>query len=181
MIDLIVFSGQGRVPILLAGGQCISDSWAIAVYPAPIRIDLRSSVDLPRWRRPASPTPGPTASRPRFAHLIATDILAQLHEKDRRYFRETRERRFGMTLEAASSEREIKVEELRRSLKPARVALAAQPYFGGHTPAYPDYIVFSLFQWARCISSVRLLCEDDPMVAWRERLLSLFDGLACSV
>ena len=56
--------------------------------------------------------------------------------------------------------------------------LAAQLYFGGGTPAYADYAVFGCFQWARCISAFHLLLEDDPVWAWRERLLSAFDGLA---
>jgi glutathione S-transferase len=177
--DVIVFSGQGRVPVLLDGDHCISDSWAIAVYldgAYPDRPSLFGGPSAMAATRLINAWADGLA--PMVAPLIATDILAHLHEKDCRYFRETRERRFGMTLEAASSDRDIKVGEFRRSLEPARVVLAAQPYFGGHTPAYADYIVFSLFQWARCISTFRLLCEDDPMVAWRERLLSLFDGLA---
>ena len=63
--------------------------------------------------------------------------------------------------------------------KPRRdTLLAAQLYFGGGTPAYADYAVFGCFQWARCISAFHLLLEDDPVWAWRERLLSAFDGLA---
>jgi glutathione S-transferase len=177
--SIIAFSGQGRVLVLVDGGHCISDSWAIAVY-----------LDVTYPDRP-SLFSGPSAIAatcfvnawadslaPMIAPLLATDILAHLHEKDRSYFRESRERRFGMTLEAASSDRETKVGDFRRSLEPARVVLAAQPYFGGAAPAYADYIVFSLFQWARCISPFRLLRDDDPMVAWRERLLLAFDGLA---
>ncbi len=52
MIDLIVFSGQGRVPIQLAGGQCISDPWAIAVYlegTYPARRHLSGSAFALRW------------------------------------------------------------------------------------------------------------------------------------
>jgi hypothetical protein len=84
MIDLIGFSGQGRVPILLAGGQCISDSWAIAVYLEGTYPDRPSLFGGPSaMAATRSPTPGATASRPWFAHLIATDILAHRHEKDR--------------------------------------------------------------------------------------------------
>jgi glutathione S-transferase len=71
MIDLVGFSGQGRVPILLAGGQCISDSWAIAVYLEGTYPDRPSLFGGPSAMAAASPTPGATASRPWFAHLIA--------------------------------------------------------------------------------------------------------------
>jgi glutathione S-transferase len=39
-------------------------------------------------------------------------------------------------------------------------------------------IVFGAFQWARCVSSFRLLAEGDPIVAWRARLLDAHEGLA---
>ena len=41
-----------------------------------------------------------------------------------------------------------------------------------------DYIVFGSFQWARCVSSFALVAADDPIAAWRDRLLDAFDGLA---
>ena len=50
--------------------------------------------------------------------------------------------------------------------------------FGGKAPAYADYIVFGAFQWARAISDFELLAADDPVRAWRGRMLDLFGGLA---
>ncbi len=41
-----------------------------------------------------------------------------------------------------------------------------------------DYIIFSGFQWARCISRFELLEAGDPLHQWRERMLDLFDGTA---
>jgi hypothetical protein len=38
--------------------------------------------------------------------------------------------------------------------------------------------VFGSFQWARCISSFPLLLNDDPIWAWRNRLLFAFNGFA---
>jgi glutathione S-transferase len=110
--------------------------------------------------------------------LIVTDILAHLDEKDRFYFRETREKRLGAALEAVTANRETDVVAFRKTLDPVRTLLAAQPYFGGELPAYADYAVFGCFQWARCISSFPLLTKDDPVWAWRDRLLSAFDGFA---
>ncbi|KRR29280.1 hypothetical protein CQ13_17350 [Bradyrhizobium retamae] len=53
-----------------------------------------------------------------------------------------------------------------------------QPFLGGTAANYADYIVFGAFQWARVVSPFKLLMEDDPVYAWRERLLDAFDGLA---
>ena len=43
---------------------------------------------------------------------------------------------------------------------------------------YADYIVFGPFQWARVVSPFKLLAEEDPIHAWREKLLDAFDGMA---
>ena len=112
------------------------------------------------------------------ARLTVTDILAHVHEKDRAYFRKTREERFGAQLESIVAERDTNVIAFRKSLEPIRTVLEAQPYLAGTAPAYADFAVFGCFQWARCISSFSLLLEDDPVWAWRDRLLSAFDGLA---
>ena len=45
-------------------------------------------------------------------------------------------------------------------------------------PNYADYIVFGAFQWARVVSPFKLLAEEDPVYAWREKLLDAFDGMA---
>ena len=110
--------------------------------------------------------------------MIVTDILAHLDEKDRAYFRETREKRLGAVLEAVSADRETNVLAFRKTLDPIRTVLAAQPYLGGEIPAYADYAVFGCFQWARCISSFPLLFTDDAVWSWRDRLLSTFGGFA---
>jgi glutathione S-transferase len=106
------------------------------------------------------------------------DIYAHLHEKDRAYFRGTRENRFGIKLEAVSADRDTRVAAFRQSLEPMRVMLGAQLFFAGDAPNYADYIVFGCFQWSRCISDFQLLAADDPVAAWRQRLLGAFNGLA---
>jgi glutathione S-transferase len=109
---------------------------------------------------------------------LLTDIYAHLHEKDRRYFRESREKRFGMPLEEVSADRDTRVVGFRQSLEPARIILAAQPYLAGGRPLYADYILFGCFMWARSISSFRVLTADDPIYSWRERMLDGLSALA---
>ena len=74
--------------------------------------------------------------------------------------------------------RDKAVEGFRKSLDPLRLTLRTQPFLGGTAANYADYIVFGAFQWARVVSPFKLLAEDDPVYAWRERLLEAFDGLA---
>ena len=67
--------------------------------------------------------------------------------------------------------RDKSVEGFRRALDPMRLTLKTQAYLGGETPNYADYIVFGAFQWARVVSPFKLLAENDPVYAWREKLL----------
>jgi glutathione S-transferase len=110
--------------------------------------------------------------------LIVSDIAGVVHEKDRAYFRESREKRFGKPLEEVTAGREERVKAFRETLLPLRHTLARQPYLAGEQPAYADYIVFGSFQWARCVSGFELLDAADVVAAWRERMLDRFDGLA---
>jgi glutathione S-transferase len=110
--------------------------------------------------------------------LIITDIPKNLAPVDAAYFRRTREARFGKPLEEVAAGRDKLVEGFRKSLDPMRLTLNTQNYLGGAAPNYADYIVFGPFQWARVVSPFKLLAEDDPVHAWRERLLDAFDGMA---
>jgi len=97
---------------------------------------------------------------------------------DAAYFRQSREARFGKPLEQVMAGRDKSVESFRRALDPLRLTLKTQSFIGGATPNYADYIMFGPFQWARVVSPFKLLAEDDPVYAWREKLLDAFDGMA---
>ena len=56
--------------------------------------------------------------------------------------------------------------------------LIERPFVAGRAPGYADYIVLGAFQWARAVSPIRLLEPDDPVYAWRERVMDLFGGYA---
>ena len=111
--------------------------------------------------------------------LIVADIPAHLGPVDADYFRASREARLGrQSWKRLPPSGTRSVIAFRKSLEPMRVTLRAQPYLGGAAPNYADYIVFGGFQWARAVSPFRLLEADDPIYAWREKLLDAFDGLA---
>jgi glutathione S-transferase len=174
--EAIAFSGQGRVPVLVDGETVVSDSWAIADYLE------RAYPETPSLFGGAA-----AQSVTRFvnafvdgvvnagiASLIVSDIYPLLHEKDRAYFRASREQRFGKPLEMVTANRETEVVGFRRLLDPFRRVLAGQPFLGGAGPLYADYILFGSLQWARCVSSFALLDEDDVLIVWQERLLDRF-------
>ena len=110
--------------------------------------------------------------------LVVLDIWKHIGPADQAYFRRSREARFGATLEDVVKDREARLPAFRASLDPLRRTVERQDFVCGAAPAYADYIVFGAFQWARSISDFELLTADDPVYAWRGRMLDLFDGLA---
>jgi glutathione S-transferase len=168
------------VPTMCDNGRWIVDSWAIAehlddAYPdRPSLFGGAAGRALARFYNEWAPM----VLHGAIIRLILADIHAILAPKDQGYFREHREARFGTTLEAFVADREQRLPDFRKSLAPLRATLQAQPFLGGETPLYPDYIVFGAFQWARCSSPFELLQPDDPVASWRDRLLDRFGGLA---
>ena len=175
--DVIAFSGQGTVPVLIDGETTVGDSWAIAVYLEERYPDRPSLFGGPSGVAPTRFVNAwaDTILNPGIVRLILADIFAVLHDKDKAYFRQTREQRFGIPLEQVSADRDSRLPAFRQTLEPLRGMLQRQPYLGGELPIYADYIVLGSFQWARCVSSFELLEPDDPIAAWRARLLDRFD------
>ncbi len=177
--EVIAPSGQTRVPVLVDGDRWIADSWTIANYLEDTYSDRPPLFGGPAGRalsRLYSSLADTLVSG--IFRFIALDILERVHEKDRDYFRGSREERVGMTLETLVADRDQRLLAFRESLAPLRLTFRAQPFLGGDRPLYADYAVFGPFQWARCISPFTLLAPDDPIARWRNRLLDAFDGLA---
>ena len=178
---VLAFSGQGRVPVIRDGDAVVSDSWSIAEYLEATYPDRPSLFGGATGRAHArfinSWADGVILGG--IARLIVRDLLDAVDPKDRTYFRESREARFGMSLEAVQQGRETRVADFRASLLlPVRLVLGRQKWLGGDTPSYADHIIFGTLQWPRCVSRFELVAADDPIAAWRERMLDLFDRLA---
>ncbi len=172
--------GSEKVPVLLHDDKPVVDSWTIANYledTFPDRPSLfggeggRAMARMLNWW-------GDIAVIGGIFPLIIADIPKNLAEADAAYFRKSREARFGKSLEEIMASRDTAVVSFRKSLDIMRLTLKSQPYLGGDAPNYADYIAFGGFQWARVVSPFWLLEPDDPIYAWREKLLDAFDGMA---
>ena len=172
--------GSDKVPVLLHDEKPVADSWAIANYledTFPDRPSLFGGEGGRAAMRLINSWADIVVNGGMFP-LVVADIPEHLGPVDADYFRKSREARLGRKLEDVKAERDKTVALFRKSLEPMRITLRAQPFLGGAAPNYADYIVFGCFQWARVISAFRLLVEDDPIYAWREKLLDAFGGLA---
>jgi len=168
------------VPVIVDGKRAVYDSFEIAVYldeAYPSRPGLFEGTEsralslfMHHWAVRSLHAP--------LLRAILLDLYRHLHEKDKAYFRESREKRLGGRLEEVGAEPKKWLAEFRGALEPLRPALVQNPFVSGKGPGFADYIVFGTFQWARAVSPLRLLEPDDPLFKWRERMLDLFGGYA---
>ncbi len=176
----VEFSGQKLVPVLRDGTNVVCDSWDIALYldnaysDRPALMNGPQALALTNFVRSFVQTRlGPPIMR-----MVLLDIHNACSKQDQPYFRQSREQRLGMPLEKFVVPQEEGRAALKSELSPLRDMLGLQDYLCGDKPAYADYIVFGHFMWARGVSGKKMLDGDDPVHAWRERMLDLFDGLA---
>ena len=172
--------GHSKVPVIDDNGRIVGDSWDIAVYLEETYADRPSLFGGPggvaharfinTWADQLFVNTG--------ARHIILDIWTAQLPADAEYFRTTREKFFGASFETLQGERETAIGAWREQLLPLRLTLRRQKFLGGAAPSYADYIVFGPLQWARIFSDFDLLAVNDPLNAWRERMMGLFDGLA---
>jgi glutathione S-transferase len=176
--DRLAFAQHEKVPVLVDGDRVVADSWAIAQHLDQAYPDRPSLLHghpagyrfLAAWND--------SVLLAGIGRMIVSDIPALLGPKERAYFVESREKRFGMTLEQVTADRETHLPAFRAALQPIRLMLREQPFFGGQAPDYADHIVFGSFMWARSCSRLPLLEAGDAVHAWRDRLLDLHGGMA---
>jgi glutathione S-transferase len=184
----IAFSGGKTVPVIRDGppdGEAlvVRDSWAIAEhlerrYPeAPTLF----GGDIGRGVSHAFNAWVDRAVVPAMLPVVVADIHERVDPADDAFFREMMEKFVKTSLEETRAGRDQALRRLGAAVAPLQAALKRQAYVCGAQPAYADYILFSVFQWARIMSPQEMLGPEDPLCAWRERMLDLFDGFARNV
>lgn len=166
------------VPVIRDGDRLIVDSFEIALYledkwpDAPTLFGGEGGKAMARFiERWAQLVVGPYIVK-----AIMMDIFNSIRAEDRGYFRENRESRYKKKLEDIPANRDTERPGLLQALQPLRDMLGYQPFIGGNSPLFSDYIVFGSFQFARIISPFRFLEPDDPVLAWFDRCLDLHDA-----
>jgi len=179
----IAFSGGKTVPVIKDGETVVRDSWKIAehledhypntatLFGGAIGRGVTQAFNI--W-----------VDRSLVAAMMPV-IVADVHERvdpaDEQYFRQQFEGFLKSTLEEARKRQPQALERLTRALEPMQAALKRQPFICGSDPAYADYILFSVLQWARVMSPQAIFNNSDPLYSWRERILDLYDGFARNI
>ena len=175
----IAFSGGKTVPIIKDGDTVVRDSWKIAEYLEeryPEKLLFGGAIG-----RGVTLTFNTWVDRVLIAAVmpvVVFDLYERVDPGDEVYFRTQFEGYLKSTLEEARGKRQEFASRLARQLEPVQAALKRQPFVCGAAPAYGDYILFSVFQWARVASPQDIFNNSDPLYLWRERMLDLYDGFA---
>lgn len=175
-------SGQHFVPIIEHDEKVVHDSWAIACYletrfpDAPSLFGGAAGRGVARLVNIWSDTVLGAAVRKQ----IYVEFIKCIDPGDRAYFRSSREAQLGTTLEHYSADREAAFPGFLAACAPLERTLSEQPFLAGAAPAYVDYVIFSVFQWARIGSPRDVLPAGagvDALRDWRTRMVALYDNL----
>jgi glutathione S-transferase len=174
-------SGQIFVPIIEDDGVVVHDSWAIACHLEdrfPERPSLFGDA-IGRGTTRLVNVWSDTVLAPAMRRQIYGDFIWCIDPGDRGYFRQSREAQLGMGLEDYCATRDAALADVAAACRPLERTLSEQPFLAGVAPAYVDYLVFSVFQWARVGSprDVLDLVDLAAVRAWRGRMVGLYGGL----
>lgn len=178
-----IAEGAKTVPVIRDGERLVTDSFAIALYLEEAYSDRPSlfggegGIALSRFVEQWAFT--------RIHSVLGMAAIMDIHDclapEDQAHFRTTRETRFGMPIEEVREKGTGMLDQLDARLEPLRAMLKHQPFLGGKSPLFADYIVFGAFQWIRVTMPRPLLKPEDPVLEWFESCLDLYGGIGRSV
>lgn len=167
----------GKLPMITDGAEIVRDSADIAAYldktyPARPLVATDGDRAAVRFYRSWSAAMLFPALRP----FLIGRILRLLRPEDRDYFRTTRERALGATIEEV--EARANAAALESAIAPLAAPLSAYPFLGGAAPNLADYVVSAPLFWAWTLRTDVFFTPPAAVADWFERLLDLHGGYA---
>lgn len=172
-------SGLSTVPVIKDGDEWVNESLVIAKWLE------EKYPENPLFEGPAAKTQAGLISNwidrnivmPLFP-MIVSDVFAGLDDESKVKFRESREPRLGgKKIEDTRAGREAAREAYQANLAPLEAILENNSFLSGDAPGFADYCLMGAFMWAYVVTDFDPLLGDGPVVAWRERMFDLFDGM----
>ena len=171
-----------KVPVIRDGDTIVEESFEIAKYLEKTHPDAPSlfngsggetlTLHIINWSQ--------TQIHPAIVKLCLLDIYNCLAAEDQAFFRTTREKLFGCTLEEFDARFPKSPDALNTVLMPLAMTLKKQPFIGGETPLFADYVVFGPLQWMRTTNGEQFLPSEGPVADWFNALLDMYGGMGRS-
>lgn len=161
------------VPVLIDGETTVRESFDICTYLEDTYPETPGVFGGPGGRENAALIDNliVTGLYPTITRMIVKDIHSQLGPDDAAYFRSSREKRLGATLEDVQRGRDKERTRFATFLKPYRRRLQAASFLGGERLLYADIALAASLCWAKATSSYNTLDGDDLLQGWFDRAL----------
>ncbi len=174
----------GKLPILKHGDELVRDSAKILSYlekkfpEKPLIDGVEEQKRVDRYQSWLGEALFP-ALGPLMFHRVATALPAD----EAAYFTETREERFGKTLEDLADDPLLPV-KFQAALELLVPELKKSDFLGGDQPDLSDYVAASPLMWQRSITHEKICTTPPRVTKWLEKLSAHFDGyldnIACA-
>lgn len=171
----IAFSGQDRVPVIKKDdGIIVFDSWTIACdleehHPDPKIFPGLGQKEACRFFNLYIDN----TVHPALMPVILKDVFEKIEPGDRDYFRQSRESRFGASLEDIFAKQEASRLQFHKALADLNATIAEQDYFFG-VFSYADICLFGTLTWVTRVSDEPLFDNAPGLQAWWERMNEQF-------
>ncbi|MFT7223491.1 MAG: glutathione S-transferase [Cellvibrionaceae bacterium] len=180
--ETLKFVDYSLLPVLKDGDEVVTDSWNIAVYleakyPKNSLFINEAGKKLAQSMNEQCDTTIAQFVRP----LILMDLFQLIADEDKQYFRESREAKLGMTLEAFSKKAPEALVSLKQELAKIGKLLENQDFLAGASPSYADICLLSTLIWIACINDTVFLEEGTPTKDWYQRMLQHYPDAAKAV
>lgn len=167
----------GKLPILRDGDDLVRDSAAIAEhldrrYPARPLMATDAERAAAQFYRAWAGAHVFSAIRP----FAIGRVLRNIRPEDQPYFRSSREKTYGRSIETVEAEADAKA--VTTALAPLAAALNAYPFLGGGAPNFSDYVVAAPLLWGYSLRQDEYFEAPPAVGAWFGRILDLYDGYA---
>jgi glutathione S-transferase len=174
--EKIAMSKQALLPVLCDGDVVVNDSWKIALYLEEKYPDAPSlfADNTAKARAEAFNQWVDTPLAQHIRPMIIVNIFTLIDEKDKAYFRRSREEKLGMTLEQCEENAPKSLLAFTEALSCVRETLGQQKYLGGEAPDYSDICLLGMFLWVACVSEAAFLAEDDVVYTWYQNMLRYY-------
>lgn len=171
------------VPTLIDGDTRISDSLEIARYLDKKYPDRPRLIDGSTGEATVNLVLAlcGTSVFPACVSIAILPALGLVDEASKAYFRESREKMFGKTLEEVSApDADTGRRNLATALKPFNDALKGSKFLGGDTVSYADFALFGVVKWADIVGNYRSIDEGSQVGKWFLTLENLYGGHAAN-